>query len=584
MSVPISFRDECRRLTLNQEGLPDFERLRILLDRHWKYTLSEFPEQATYLGYPEYNDRWSDASLSSFDRRRDDVSAALDLLKSMKRAGLSEQDALSYDLFLRERQIEQQLDQFGQQYLAISQLDGIQQEVPRIMSFMTLMTSLEHDQFLSRLNALPMLIEQSQALLEEGIKRQIVPPRLCLRELPQQILKLTLDDESLRSRMLGVGRLDSRVPSDTRKKFRIEAREVLDTKVIPAWRRFHQFIEQSYLPACREEIPWSRLPNGKDWYAYQVRRHTTTDLTPEQIHEIGKSEVGRIRSEMERLIKAIGYKGDFHTFCEELRTNPKFFCKSADELLTRYRNICKRIDPELTAMFGRLPRLPYGVTQILDYAAPSQTTAYYEPGSPQGHRPGYFFANTYNLSARPIWEMEALTLHEAVPGHHLQIALMQELTDLPLFRQNLWITSFGEGWALYAEQLGNELEIYSDEYSMFGQLTYEMWRAVRLVVDTGIHALGWSRDQAIEYFMAQSSKTRHDVTVEIDRYIVWPGQSLAYKIGELKIRELRASAEKSLGERFDIRAFHDELLRHGCLPLDVLERRVMEWVGGEEKA
>jgi uncharacterized protein (DUF885 family) len=327
----------------------------------------------------------------------------------------------------------------------------------------------------------------------------------------------------------------------------------------------------------------SALPDGQAWYAYNVKEITTTDLTPQQIHELGLSEVKRIRAEMDKVIASTGFKGSFAEFLTFLRTDPRFFYDKPEDLVTGYRDVAKRVDPELVRLFGRLPRLPYGVRPIPSYAEKSQTTAYYEDGNPDAGRPGYYSVNTYDLKSRPKWEMEALTLHEAVPGHHLQISLAQEMTDVPQWRKYQGYTVFVEGWALYAESLGEEMGMYKDPYSKFGQLTYEMWRAVRLVVDTGMHAMGWTRDQALDYFKTNAGKTEHDIVVEVDRYIVTPGQALAYKIGELKIKELRAYAKKELGDRFDVRAFHDQVLGNGAVPIDVLEKNIQAWVG-ERKA
>ncbi len=315
-----------------------------------------------------------------------------------------------------------------------------------------------------------------------------------------------------------------------------------------------------------------------------MRQQTTTDLTPQQIHDIGLREVARIRAEMEALIPTTGFQGSFDEFVRFLRTDPRFFFDKPEDLVSAYRDIAKRADPELTRLFGRLPRLPYGVIAVPAYAEKSTTTAYYEGGAPAAGRPGYYFVNTYDLKARPKWEMEALTLHEAVPGHHLQTALAQEMEGVPEWRRHDDHTAFTEGWGLYAESLGGEMGFYQDPYSKFGQLTYEMWRAVRLVVDTGMHSLGWSRDRAIEYFKANAPKTEHDIVVEIDRYIVWPGQALAYKIGELKIKELRALAEKELGAKFDVRAFHDEVLGRGSVPLDVLDAKIRGWIAEQKRA
>jgi uncharacterized protein (DUF885 family) len=326
------------------------------------------------------------------------------------------------------------------------------------------------------------------------------------------------------------------------------------------------------------------LPDGAEAYAFAVRWQTTTNLTPAQIHEIGLTEVKRIRAEMDKVIGSTGFTGSFRDFTEFLRTDPRFYYDLADDLVNAYRVIAKKIDPQLAHLFGKLPRLPYGVTPIPAFKAPSQTTAYYEPGSPQAGRPGYYYVNTYNLKARPKWEMEALSMHEAVPGHHLQIALAQEIQDAPEFRKHIGYSSFVEGWALYAESLGEEMGFYKDPYSKFGQLTYEMWRAVRLVVDTGMHSMGWTRDQAIQFFRDNTGKTDQDIVVEIDRYIVWPGQALAYKIGQRKIRELRSEAESKLGARFNIRAFHDAVLEQGAVPLGILESHVKDWIARQAAA
>jgi len=322
----------------------------------------------------------------------------------------------------------------------------------------------------------------------------------------------------------------------------------------------------------------SALPNGAAAYAFHVRWQTTTSLTPQQIHEIGLSEVKRIRAEMDKVVASTGFKGSFHDFTEFLRNDPRFYFDKPQDLVNAYKVVAKSIDPELAHEFGKLPRNTYGVTPIPDFKAPSQTTAYYQPGAPAVGRPGYYFVNTYNLKARPKWEMEALSLHESVPGHHLQISLGQELEHVPEFRKNVGYSAFVEGWALYGESLGEELGLYKDPYSKFGQLSYEMWRAVRLVVDTGMHTMGWSRDQAIQFFKDNTGKTDQDIIVEIDRYIVWPGQALAYKIGQLKIRELRTASEKQLGNKFDVREFHDAVLENGAVPLNVLEPYVKNWI------
>jgi uncharacterized protein (DUF885 family) len=368
------------------------------------------------------------------------------------------------------------------------------------------------------------------------------------------------------------------IPAEDRERLQGCALAAITNVVYPRFRKLHRFLTEEYLPKARESIDCTDLPDGEAWYAFRVRRMTTTSLSPREIHDLGRAEVARIRAEMEQIIAQTGFEGSFLEFLVFLRTDPQFYYENARELLAGYRDIAKRVDLELPRFFGRLPRLPYGVMPIPSYAEKSQTTAYYQPGASAFGRPGVFYANTYEIRTRPKYEMEALTLHEAVPGHHLQIALAQELEGVPDFQRHSETTAFVEGWALYSEKLGEEMGFYRDPYSKFGQLTYEMWRAIRLVVDTGMHALGWSREQAIEYFKANAGKSEHDITVEIDRYIVWPGQALAYKVGELKIRELRALAEKELGDRFDLREFHDTVLGRGALPLDLLETQVKAWI------
>jgi uncharacterized protein (DUF885 family) len=333
-----------------------------------------------------------------------------------------------------------------------------------------------------------------------------------------------------------------------------------------------------YLPQCRETTDAASLPNGPALYAFNVNWHTTTNKTPREIHEIGLAEVQRIRAEMAKVMDAAGFKGSYEDFKHFLRTDPRFYFRDAGSMLTAYRDIAKRADAELARFFGHLPRTPYGVKAVPHATAPSQTTAYYDPGSLVAGRAALMFVNTYKLESRPNWEMEALTLHEAVPGHHLQISIAQELEGLPEFRKNSSYTAYVEGWALYSESLGDEMGFYTDPYSKFGQLTYEMWRAIRLVVDTGLHSMGWTRDQAVDFFREYAAKTDQDIIVEVDRYIVWPGQALGYKMGQLKVRELRMNAERQLGSKFNIRHFHDVILGHGAVPLALLEGKVSSWV------
>jgi uncharacterized protein (DUF885 family) len=442
----------------------------------------------------------------------------------------------------------------------------------------------DYEDILARLAVLPVYVQQQQTLLEEGLKRGYTPPKLMLRDLPKQIADLIPADPLQSALLQPFTEFPSAMPEADRVRLTNRAKGIYSASVAPAFQRLHDYVAATYLPACREAISAAALPNGAAAYAFHVRWQTTTSLTPQQIHEVGLSEVKRIRAEMDKVIAAAQFHGTFHEFTEFLRNDPRFYYDNAEDLVNGYRIIDKRIDPELAHEFGKLPRLTYGVTPVPDFKAPSQTTAYYQPGAPAIGRPGYFFVNTYKLHSRPKWEMEALSLHESVPGHHLQLSLAQELEGLPDFRKNVGYSAFVEGWALYAESLGEELGLYRDPYSKFGQLSYEMWRAVRLVVDTGMHAMGWTREQAIQFFKDNTGKTDQDITVEVDRYIVWPGQALAYKLGQMKIRQLRTAAETQLGANFEVRKFHDAVLENGAVPLDILEQHVQQWLASASSA
>ena len=368
------------------------------------------------------------------------------------------------------------------------------------------------------------------------------------------------------------------IPAGEQERLKKEAAAAIQERVIPAYRKFARFFDEEYFPACYGEVGAWQLPRGQELYALRAGHFTTTNLTPDEIHAIGLKEVARIRAEMEAIVKQVGFQGTFQEFLADLRTNKKFYYDDPSELMSGYLALCKRVDPQLTKLFKTLPRIPYGLEPIPAQIAPDTTTAYYRQPSADGLRPGTYFVNLYRPETRPKYEMEALSLHEAVPGHHLQLALQAELGELPPFRRYGGFTAFVEGWGLYAESLGDQLGCYEDPYSKFGQLTYEMWRAVRLVVDTGMHSKQWTREQAIDFFKQNTAKTELDIVNEIDRYIAWPGQALAYKIGELKIKELRERAKSKLGEKFDIREFHDVVLRQGAVPLDVLEQIVDEWL------
>jgi uncharacterized protein (DUF885 family) len=561
------------------------------LAEDWQYWMAQYPEVATELGYPGHDDRWTDYSAAAIDARAAHLRTSRDRLLVLDRAALDSADQTHFDLY-RElldtavRGLDFQYDAmpirtvFPQNLLMpLTQMAGVQQGIPRTIALMPSATLEHYRNIVARLERVGPLVDQTIALMERGVAAGLTPPRVTLRDVPAQVAAQIVD-EPLTSPMLAAFReWPAAIPADDRSALTARAVAAYNDAVAPAFRRLHEFLTVRYIPRCRETVAAAALPDGAAMYRYNVAWHTTTDLTPQQIHDIGLAEVRRIREDMDRVQAAAGFTGTFEQFVAFLRTDPRFYFTEPAALLTAYRDVAKRADPELARLFGVLPRTPYGVKPVPDAIAPSQTTAYYDPGSLAAGRPGVMYANTYMLNARPKWEMEALTLHEAVPGHHLQVSLAQERGDLPDFRRHSSYTAYVEGWGLYAESLGEEMGFYTDPYAKFGQLTYEMWRAVRLVIDTGLHAMGWPRDRAIEYFRSNAPKTEQDIIVEVDRYIVWPGQALGYKMGQLKIRELRSQAERRLGARFSVRQFHDVVLREGAVPLDRLARQVDDWNG-----
>ena len=557
--------------------------LHVLLRDYWEWRLREFPEQATWLGDARYNARLTDLSQQAIERRKQFTRHTLESARAIDTSKLTGQDALSHALIVWELALAVEGQTYPTEVLVLDQLDGPQIGLAQLVSATPFRTRADYDDYLARLGGIPRYFDQVTALLRRGIEIGWVQPNGPLRGVPDQI-QGQLTGDPTKSPFYGpFERFPDAIPAADHDRLRGAAREVIASSVFPTFTRFRDFVRDTYLPAGNRPIGATTLPNGAAYYRYAARQSTTTALSPDEIHRIGLAEVARIRAQMDTVMRRSGFTGSFPEFLTFLRTNPRFYYKSADELVTAYRDISKRADAGLPALFAELPRNTYGVRPFPDYEAPSQTTARYYQGAADGSRPGYFMVNTYRLDMRPKYEMEALTLHEAVPGHHLQIARAQELRDLPDFRRNGGYTAFVEGWGLYAESLGGEMPgFYADPYSKFGQLTYEMWRACRLVVDTGMHHLGWSRQRAIDFMKDNTAKSEQDIVVEVDRYIVWPGQALAYKIGELKIKELRARAQRELGPRFDVRKFHNAVLDNGPLPLDVLEREIDRWIASQK--
>jgi uncharacterized protein (DUF885 family) len=553
-----------------------------LFESEWEYSMREYPTFASSLGDRRYNDRWTDLSLAAHERRYKHQIEVLERLKAIDRAALTPADQLNYDLFEKDLREGAEGYKYRWHLVPLNQRGGIQTE-SELADLLRFETVKDYDDWLARLRAFPAMMDQTISLMREGARVRMIHPRVIMERIPAQIDKqitASADDSPF---FAPFKNFPASMPAAERERLTAAGREAVNQQIIPSYKKFREFFVKEYLPATFPEVGAWQMPDGAEMYAFEARRHTTTSMTPQQIHEVGQSEVKRIRAEMEAIKEKVGFKGTLQEFFKHLRSDPKFYYKSGEELLDAYRATAKRIDPHLVKVFRTIPRMPYGVEPIPMNVAPDTTTAYYQQPAADGSRPGNYYVNLYKPETRPKYEMMALSLHEAVPGHHLQIARAMELGEIPKFRRYGSYTAFTEGWGLYAESLGEEMGLYDDPYAKFGQLTYEMWRAVRLVVDTGMHHMKWTRQQAIDFFLQNAAKSELDIVNEIDRYIAWPGQALAYKVGELKIKELRRRATQQLGDRFDLREFHDVVLGSGSLPLDVLERNVDQWIAGKRQ-
>ena len=551
--------------------------LHALFAEEWERGLRESPEDASYSGDRRYNDRWTDFSPTAIAARQAADRAALEKLQAVDRDRLSASDQLDFDTFQWQLQRSVERQRFDEQLQPIGHQGG-PQTADGIAEVLPFATARDYRDWLKRLKALPVALEQVTALMRAGIEKGSMPPRILMQRVPAQIAGQVVDDPEQSGFYKPFLKMPDSIPAAERAELQEQARRVIAGDVVPAYRDLQRFFNDEYLPRTRDSIAASDLPNGRAYYDFLAGYYTTTELTADEIHDVGLREVARIRAEMEKVKARTGFEGSLAEFFTFLRTDPKFFHKTSEDLLTAYRALSKRMDPELVKVFKTIPRLPYGVRPIPDSIAADTTTAYYQPGATDGTRPGYYYVNLYKPEMRPIWEMVPLSLHEAVPGHHFQFARGLELPDAPMFRRTAYFVAYGEGWGLYAEQLGFEMGLYEDPYDHFGQLTYEMWRAVRLVVDTGMHAKGWSRDRAIAYFKDNAPKTDQDIVNEVDRYIGTPAQALAYKIGQIRISGMRARASSELGERFDLREFNDAVLETGSVPLQALERHIDAWI------
>ena len=559
---------------------PDQKKFKEFLDENWQDSMEKSPLFASLLGDKRYDDKVSSNSIEDFFSEKEYESYVLEVLSQIDPNNLSEEDQLNYRLLKSDYEISLEGREYPGYYMRLNQRGGVQDYYlyGNRLNFTDLQS---YKNWFERVKGYTQNVRNSLEINKEGLELGYTQPKLVTRGVSAQIgamLERDLEDHPYFKIFKNVGDVAS--PEDAL-ALQNEVKEYIQNVLNPIYQELYDFLINEYLPESRDTIGISDVPNGKEWYEYLARYHTTTNLTPDEIHEIGLREVAKIRAEMEGIIEQVGWEGDFNSFLQYLRTDPRFYYETGEELLQAYRAMSKEIDAYMPTLFNKLPRAPYGVIPIPMESAPFTTTAYYN--APSEGRPGYYYANLYMPEVRPKYEIPVLSVHEAVPGHHHQISLAQEMENVPNFRKYLSITAFVEGWGLYSEQLGESMGIYDDPYDKFGQLTYDMWRAVRLVVDTGMHYKDWSREDAVNLFLENTAKTEQDINNEVDRYIAWPGQALAYKIGQLKIMELRDKSKEALGDDFDIKDFHDHILSFGSIPLNILEEKVDEFIETKSK-
>jgi prolyl oligopeptidase len=546
---------------------------------YWNFNMERNPLSATYLGDHRFDDRLPDPSRAARELEIEQLQQFMRRAAELIQQGqVAPDDSLDIQLFLRELKIELEDFRWHDEYMPMTQQSGPQIDLPELVSYHPLKTVQDVENYIIRLKRIPEYIRQTIINMNLGRASGLVPARNTIEKaLPQVEAHIVADPE--KSVFAGaIARMDSAIPEPERQRLRRDILDAIRGSVIYGYEMLAAFLKTDYLPACRDTVGWLALPEGRERYANRVRRYTTIDLTPQQVYNTGMKELEWIRAEMEKIKDSVGFRGNLRAFIEHLKTDPQFHFTSADSLVDGFKRILAEMDTKMPLLFGRLPKTPYSYREIEPYRAAAAPDAYYYPPPEDGSRPGYFYINTYKPEQRPKYTMQALAFHEAVPGHHLQIALQQELTNLPAFRRHGGYTAFIEGWGLYSERLPKEVGFYNDPYSEFGRLTFEAWRACRLVVDPGIHHLGWTRQQAIDFMRENTGLSDLNIESEVDRYIAWPGQATAYKIGQLKILELRARAQETLGPRFDRRAFHDALLSDGALPLDLLEQKMTRWI------
>ena len=560
----------------------DAERFRAIYEKEWAFRLRESPTFASYIGVHDYDDRLGRVSEADQERRHAYWKGIRAELKDISCARLSAEDCINYRVFV------QQMDNFIAEYETRAYLLTFNSDWGFFMGWARLPENTrfsdteDYRNYLARLHEMPAVMDEYITLMRKGLEVGMTQPRVILDGRDEPIRAQLVEHAEQSPFYRPFADLPESVAGGERAELLATADRVISEDVIPAYRRLYEFFHEEYVPGARETLGASELPGGERFYRAQIRQYATVDMTPQEIHDLGLEQVARIRSEMQDIIREVGFDGDFAEFLAFLRSDPSFYAKTPKELLAHASYYAKKIDGRLPMLFGHLPRQPYGVAPVPDEIAPFYTAGRYVPAPLDALRGGYYWVNTHALESRPLYAIPALTLHEGAPGHHTQGALAMEQAEQPPFRRFDYISAYGEGWALYAEKLGLEMEIYETPYDHFGRLTYEMWRACRLVIDTGIHALGWTREQALNYLASNTALSMHEVTTEVDRYISWPAQALSYKLGEYTILRLRRQAEQDLGPAFDVRAFHDHLLSLGSVPLDVLTEEMSRWVKAQQ--
>ncbi|MDR3751132.1 MAG: DUF885 domain-containing protein [Terracidiphilus sp.] len=557
--------------------------LNALFHDYWEDVLQHAPEFASTLGDKRYNDQISDESVKAYNAELERQQGFLMRLAAIDTTGLSNQEKTSSDLLMRTFTENTEAAEFKPWEMPLNQMGGIHTEWPQLVAELSFTSVKDYDDWIARLHAIPRAFSQVTENMSIGVEDRRVPPKYLLEKALVQVKELANQKPEDSPLALPLKKFPASVSAAEQERIKTEMLAAIGKEVLPAYQRFARFLEASYVPAGREKPGVSSLPDGAKYYAFLIRRTTTTNLTADQIHQIGLDQVKRDEAEMLGIAQKLGF-ADLKSFRASIKTNPKLKATSAAALLDAYRGYLGPMQAKLPQLFGRLPKAPFEVVAVPDYLAKNSAPAYYEAGAPDGSRPGRLFIDTYDATSRNLYSVEDIAYHEGIPGHHLQISIAQEMEGLPTFRKHEHYTAYTEGWGLYAERLGKDVGFYQDPYSDYGRLEGDIWRAIRLVVDTGVHSEGWTREQMVAYFHDHSNIDEPSIQAEVDRYIAWPGQALAYKIGQLKILELRDRAQKALGAKFDIRAFHDQVLDSGALPLDVLDARIDGWIAQQKAA